>query len=107
MPVHIKKMNIAGIDDYLDAADALEEINPEYTDIDMAKFLQDRGFGGVNIMGDEVLVLDTNQIRSVNAAFDPASIGQNKLLGSADPRILPATGAGALVAEKLLREEED
>jgi hypothetical protein len=53
------------------------------------------------------IIFDGENIRSPSAAFDPKNIGKTDILGSADPRILPATGAGALVAEKLLREEED
>ena len=43
-------------------------------------------------------LLNPSDIRSVNAAYDPANIGKATLKGSADPRLLAGTAAGTGVA---------
>ncbi len=57
----------------------------------------------------ERMVFDPEQIRSINAAFDPANIGKNDLLGAVDPRLLAplAVGAtGAVAAQRYGDSEE-
>jgi hypothetical protein len=49
--------------------------------------------------GDESVgfVMNPNQLRSVNAAFDPARAHEADILGSADPRLLGVLGGGGLL----------
>lgn len=48
------------------------------------------------MLGDTVAVLDPTRVRSRFAAFDPARINENDLLGRADPRLLGLLGLGTL-----------
>jgi hypothetical protein len=55
------------------------------------------------------LVFDPVNLRSANAAFDPANIGKNDLMGSIDPRLLApiaAASGGALVAGRQFTAED-
>lgn len=58
---------------------------------------------GINAVHDgqfesALAVFDPANIRSVNAAFNPANLGKPDLLGRVDPALLPWLGAGALGA---------
>jgi hypothetical protein len=44
--------------------------------------LQDKGFDGLNMFGDEVIIYDPKNLRSTNAEFDPAKADSADLLSS-------------------------
>ena len=56
-----------------------------------------------------IAVNQPNQIRSPNAAFDPARVNESDLLGYANPQILPALTASGLLGAGLLnyRSKQD
>jgi len=62
--------------------------------------IKKRGHDGIVLKGgdgyEEFMVFDPANIRSTNAAFDPANIGKSDILGSIDPKLLAGlAGAGA------------
>jgi hypothetical protein len=81
----------------------------EATNLELRKYLEENGYDAIELRGtmfDSPDGKPINQIvvpygkeanlRSVNAAFDPANIGKNDLMGSIDPRLLaPVAAAGA------------
>lgn len=64
---------------------------------EMRRNLQREGFDSVQVRPDleEVVIFDPSNLRSRFAAFDPARINENDLLGRADPRLLGLMGLGA------------
>jgi hypothetical protein len=56
--------------------------------------LKEKGFDGLNMFGNEIIVFDPKNIRSVNAAFDPTKRGSSNLLAGA---------AGATIGLSALR----
>lgn len=66
---------------------------------------------GYDVQTDVYAVFDPSRIRSRFAAFDPARVNENDLLGRADPRLLGAIAAGGATAATVgalrnKREEE-
>lgn len=63
------------------------------------------------IRGNELIVSNPAQLRSRFAAFDPARVNQNDLLGRADPRLLgliaAGTATGATVAALRNKKEDE
>lgn len=53
--------------------------------------------GRFNGTSDVMAVFEPNRLRSRFAAFDPARINENNLLGAADPRFLGLTAGGGLL----------
>lgn len=53
------------------------------------------GVGDTVEPGTTYVALNPSFVRSVNAAFDPANIGKNDLLGAVDPRLLAPIAAGS------------
>jgi hypothetical protein len=74
----------------------------------MRQQLQDKGFDAVQVRPDmeEVVLFHPNQLRSRFAAFDPARINENDLLGRVNLPMLGLLGAGGLGGAYLLRPEE-
>jgi len=66
--------------------------NPQQKEIQ--RRLKEKGFDGLNMFGNEIIVFDPKNMRSVNAAFDPAMRGSANLL---------ATAAGATIGLSALR----
>jgi hypothetical protein len=57
--------------------------------------LKGKGFDGLNMFGNEIIIFDPSNIRSVNAAFDPAKRGSANIL---------ATAAGGTISLSALRQ---
>jgi hypothetical protein len=56
--------------------------------------LKGKGFDGLNMFGNEIIIFDPSNIRSVNAAFDPAKRGSPNIMAGA---------AGATIGLSALR----
>ena len=84
-----------------------------YENPEMVNYLTKKGFDAMKLReslgGDysTMALFNPSQVRSRFAAFDPARMNENDLLGYADPRILPYVGGlGALGALGLSQIEE-
>jgi hypothetical protein len=64
--------------------------------------LKEKGFDGVNMFGNETIIFDPSNIRSVNAAFDPAKRGSANLLAGG---AATAVGVGAMTRSQ--QEEQN
>ena len=74
-----------------------EGVNPKGYDPmqkEIKRRLQEKGFDGLNMFGTEIIIYDPSNIRSVNAAFDPAERGSANLIAGA---------AGATIGLSALR----
>jgi hypothetical protein len=67
--------------------------NPQQEEIQ--RRLKEKGFDGLNMFGNEIIIFDPKNLRSVNAAFDPAMRGSANLL---------ATAAGGTISLSALRQ---
>jgi hypothetical protein len=91
-PLYSKSTKTAGIEDLKEAQNA---VGGGIADRKTQDYLRSKGFDSVEVSGYERVELYPENIRSVNAKFDPANIGKNDLLGSVDPRLLPPIAAAA------------
>ena len=79
-----------------------------YETPEMVEHLYDRGYDSMRLAEYDgpltTIATHPKNIRSRFAAFDPDNIGKNKVMGSADPRLLAAmaagSGAGLLAAQR-------
>ena len=80
-----------------------EGVNPKGYDPmqkEIKRRLQEKGFDGLNMFGTEIIIYDPSNIRSINAAFDPAKRGSSNLMAGA------AGGAIGLSALRGLQSDE-
>jgi hypothetical protein len=82
-----------------------EGVNPKgYNPLqaEIQRRLKEKGFDGVNMFGNETIIFDPSNIRSVNAAFDPAKRGSANLLAGGTAT---AVGVGAMTRSQ--QEEQN
>jgi len=61
--------------------------------------LQEKGFDGLNMFGNEVIIYDPKNLRSINAEFDPAMSDSDMLLYSGGGRQGTAIAGGSALRE--------
>lgn len=73
-----------------------------FENAEVTKWLRDNGYDSIKLSENAdgrmttFAVLSPNQLRSVNAAFDPEYVGPN-ILGNADPKLLALLAGGGLL----------
>jgi hypothetical protein len=66
--------------------------------------LQEKGFDGLNMFGNEVIIYDPKNLRSINAEFDPAMSDSDMLLYSGGGRQGTAIAGGSALRNEFERE---
>ena len=68
--------------------------------------LQAKGFDGLNMFGNEVVIYDPANIRSINAAFDPAKRGSSNLMAGVAGAAVTSSALRALVPQEQERRPD-
>tara|TARA_B100000497_G_C7681321_1_gene412219 strand:+ start:160 stop:2286 length:2127 start_codon:yes stop_codon:yes gene_type:complete len=66
--------------------------------------LQDKGFDGLNMFGDEIIIYDPKNLRSINADFNPAMSDSDTLLYSGGGRQGSAIAGGSALRNEFERQ---
>lgn len=116
-PVLMRVQNPADENTYKRVMDEVYESNPKYrmgdveSDRAINAKLSELGYDGIKYFdqysGETTVALNPQDVRSVWAAFDPANIGKNDLLGYVNPRLLAPIAGGSAAAGGMMSEDAE